>query len=316
MLKHCFLALLCFLLATPAFAEKFPEKPIQVIVPWNPGGSSDISARIIGDKLQKNLSQPFVISNVTGALGLNGARQVWKARPDGYTLLWEHPGNLAVAPMVTKGNFTWKDMDPICTVVSSDMAMIVPKNSQFKNAKEVFDYIKANPGKVRWGLSLNGVSHFAYLAMINSLGDLDAKLIPTSGDKDRVVSLLGGNTDVTCVSYAAAKPYIDSGDIKLLAMVNSNRSDLAPEVPTLKEQGVNAAYDYRVSVFAPKDTPADVKKTLSEAFKKTLNDPDTQETLKKQMFHPDYRDTKTTVENWTKEENLYRDLAAKYKLIK
>lgn len=317
MLKKAFALLaVCLLMAAPVFAEKYPEKPIQVVVPWNPGGSSDMSARIIGEKMKKFLPQPLVVSNVTGALGLNGARQVNKARPDGYTILWEHPGNLAVSTMVTKSNFNWKDFDPICTVVSSDMAMVVPKNSEFKDAKSVFDYIKANPGKVRWSLSPNGVSHFAYLAMVDSLGDLDAKLIPTSGDKDRIVSLLGDNSDVTCVSYAAAKPYIDSGDLKLLAMVNSERSDLAPDVPTLKEQGVNAAYDYRCSVFAPKGTPEGDKEILIEAFRKTLNDPETITILKENMFHPDFRDTATTVDNWTSEENLYKNLAAKYNLVK
>lgn len=316
MLRQCILALLCLLLSIPAHAATWPEKPIQMVVPWNPGGSSDISARIVGDKMKKYLPQPMVVSNIAGALGLNGARQVYKARPDGYTLLWEHPGNLAVSSMVTKANFSWHDLDPLCTVVSSDMALIVPKDSKFKDAKSLFEYIKTHPGEVRWSLSPNGVSHFAWLAMCDSLGNLDAKLIPTSGDKDRIVSLLGGNSDATCVSYAAAKPYIDSGDIRLLAMVNSKRSDLAPEVPTLKEQGVNASYDYRCSVFAPKNTPADVKKALVGAFEKTLHDPETVEALKKSMFHPDFRDTATTTKNWTQEENLYRDLAAKYKLLK
>lgn len=317
MLKRLILAAAFLALSVPAFAANFPEKPIQVVVPWNPGGSSDMSARIIGEKMRQHINnQPFVVSNITGALGLNGAMKVNDARPDGYTLLWEHPGNLAVAPMVTKKNFSWRDLDPICTVVSSDMAMIVPKDSEFKDAKNVFDYIKANPGKVRVSLSPNGVSHFAWLAMQDSLGDMDAKLVPTSGDKDRIVSLLGKNSDVSWVSYAAAKPYIDSGDLRLLALVNSQRSELAPDVPTLKEQGVNAAYDYRVAVFAPKNTPAADKEVLVEAFRKTLNDPETVEALKKQMFHPDFRDTATTAADWTNEENLYRKLGTKYNLLK
>ncbi len=316
MLKRLFTVLLAVFLAVPAFAETWPEKPVQVVVPWNPGGSSDISARIVGDKIRKFLPKPFVISNITGALGLNGARQVLKARPDGYALLWEHPGNLAVASMVTRANFSWRDFDALCTVVSSDMAMLVPKNSPFKDARAVFDYIKKNPGKLRWSLSLNGVSHFAYLAMCKSLGQLDAKLIPTSGDKDRVVSLLSGTSDVTCVSYAAARPYVESGDLRLLALVNSKRSDLAPDVPTLKEQGIDAAYDYRCSVFTGKNTPDNVKAILIDALKKTLEDPETIEALKAQMFHPDFQDTAATIRNWEQDEALYRTLATEYKLLK
>lgn len=316
MFKKIAITLLAVFLAVPCFAEEWPAKPIQVVVPWKPGGSSDLSARIVGDKITKYIGQPFVISNVTGALGLNGARQVLKAHPDGYTLLWEHPGNLAVSTMVTKANFNWRDLDILCTVVSSDMAMIVPKDSPLKSAKDVFDYIKANPGKLRWSLSLNGVSHFAYLAMCQSLGALDAKLIPTSGDKDRVVSLLGNNSDVTCVSYAAAKPYVESGDIRLLAMVNSKRSSLAPDVPTLKEQGINAAYDYRCSVFTGKGTPENVKKAIVDALQKTLNDPETQKQLNEQMFHVDFQNTKDSEATWAAEEALYRSLAQKYGLLK
>ena len=316
MLKRIALVLAALFLTVPAHAGSWPEKPIQVVVPWSPGGSSDISARIVGDKIQKYLAKPFVISNITGALGLNGARQVLKARPDGYTLLWEHPGSLAVAAMVTKANFTWRDFDVLCTVVSSDMAMLVPKNSPFKDARAVFDYIKANPGKLRWSLSLNGVSHFAYLAMCRSLGQLDAKLIPTSGDKDRVVSLLSGTSDVTCVSYAAARPYVESGDLRLLALVNSKRSDLAPDVPTLKEQGIDAAYDYRCSVFTSRNTPAEVRDILIDALRKTLADEETVAALKAQMFHPDFQDTAATVRNWEQDEELYRTLARDYKLMK
>lgn len=307
---------LCCVMVAPAFAA-YPEKNIQVVIPWGPGGSSDISARVVAEKMKKYLSKPLVISNVTGALGLNGARQVLKSRPDGYTLLWEHPGNLAVAPIVTKSDFRWSDMDILCTVVRSDMVMIVPKDSPFKNATELFDTIKKNPGKTKWAVALNGVSHFAYLAMRESLkADLNIILVPSPGDKNRIVSMLGGNCDVTCVSFAAAEPYIRSGDIRAIAMVNSKRSEFAPEIPTLREQGVDAVYDYQCAVFAAKGTPEEAKKALVAAFQKALTDPETIAALKAQKFTPDFLGTKDTLKIWTDSGKLYEELTKKYNLVK
>ncbi|MDR2161488.1 MAG: tripartite tricarboxylate transporter substrate binding protein [Desulfovibrio sp.] len=316
-MRKIIVAALAFLvMASSAFAA-YPEKSIQVVIPWGPGGSSDISARIVADKMKKYLPQPLVITNLTGALGLNGARQVLNARPDGYTLLWEHPGNLAVAPIVTKSDFRWNDLEPVCTVVRSDMVMIVPKDSPFKNAGDVFEAIKKAPGTVRWSIALNGVSHFAYLAMAESLGvDLKVILVPSPGDKARVVSMLGGNCDVTCVSYAAAEPYIKSGDIRPVAMVNSQRSQFAKDVPTLIEQGVNVTYDYLCAVFTTKGTPDEVREILAEAFQKVMKDPETIKALEAQSFTPDFKDRESTVKIWTEAATLYESLIKKYNLIK
>ena len=233
------LAVLC--LAAAAWAGDFPEKPIQVVVPWKPGGGSDISARIIGDHMKDLLPEPLVVSNIDGAAGLNGALQVYQARPDGYTLLWEHPGNLAVAPMVTKAKFSWKDFEPVCIAAKGDTALIVRKDSPWKTPNEAFAAIKAEPGKYRWVLALNAVSHFTFLNISHSVGGLKPMFIPATGDKGRIVSLLSNNGDITTVGYAAVEPYLKSGDLRILAMVNDDRSDFAPDVPTLKELGVDAS---------------------------------------------------------------------------
>ena len=119
------LALLVFATFAPiAQATNYPTRAIQVVVPWLPGGSSDISARIINEKMREVLGQPFVVANIDGAAGLNGAQHVHRARPDGYTLLWEHAGNLTVAPMLTGADFRWTDFELVCAVAYTDIAMI------------------------------------------------------------------------------------------------------------------------------------------------------------------------------------------------
>jgi tripartite-type tricarboxylate transporter receptor subunit TctC len=308
------LAVLC--LAATAWAGEFPEKPIQVVVPWKPGGGSDISARIIGDHMKDILPEPLVVSNIDGAAGLNGALQVHKARPDGYTLLWEHPGNLAVAPMVTKAEFSWKDFEPVCIAAKGDTALIVRKDSPWKTPAEAFAAIKAEPDKYRWVLALNAVSHFTFLNISYSVGGLKPMFIPAMGDKGRIVSLLSNNGDITTVGYAAVEPYLKSGDLRILAMVNEERSVFAPDVPTLKELGVDASYDFVYSVFAPKGTPAEAIKTLSEAFEKALADPATVDALKEQSIIPFYRDATGMRASWEKESALYHKLALENGLLK
>lgn len=309
------LALLCAAVV-PAFAGGYPEKAIQVVVPWKPGGGSDISARIIGDHMKNLLPQPLVVSNIDGAAGLNGALQVYKARPDGYTVLWEHPGNLAVAPMVTKASFSWQDFEPVAIAAMGDTALIVPGDSPFKTAAEAFDAIKANPGKYRWTLALNAVSHFTFLNISHAVGGLKPMFIPASGDKGRIVSLLGKNSDITTVGYASVVPYLESGDLRILAMANSKRSPFAPNVPTLKEQGVDASYDFLYSVFAPKGTPKETIDILTGAFKKALEDPTTTEALRQQNLVPFYKTPEETRALWQAEADLYKKLALENGLIK
>lgn len=310
-----FIALIVLGLAATAWAGSYPEKPIQVVVPWKPGGGSDISARIIADHLKGILPQPLVITNIDGAAGLNGALQVYQSRPDGYTILWEHPGNLTVAPMVTKANYSWKDFTPVCVAAKGDTALVVRKDSPWKTPAEAFAAIKAEPGKVRWVMGLNAVSHFTFLAISEAVGGLKPMIIPAGSDKNRIVSLLSNNSDISTVGYAAAEPYVKSGDIKILAMVNNERSPFAPDVATLKEQGVNASYDFLYSVFAPKGTPQEVVNTLEAAFKQVLAAPETQKLLREQAIEPYFRDHNEMTKIWSDEAALYERLAKQNNLI-
>lgn len=307
------LSVLC--LSAPAMADNYPVKSIQVVVPWKPGGGSDISARIIGDHIKDILGQSLVVTNIDGAAGLNGALKVHQSRPDGYTLLWEHPGNLAVAPLVTKASYSWRDFDPICVTAKGDTALIVRKDSPYATPAQAFAAIKANPGKVRWVLALNAVSHFTFLTISDAVGGLKPMFIPATGDKGRIVSLMGGNGDITTVGYAAVEPYLKSGDLKILAMVNKERSAFAPDVPTLRELGVNASYNFLYSVFAPKGAPEEVKQALAAAFKQALASPEAQKALRAQAIEPYFLDRPEMLQAWNEESDLYQRLAKQNGLI-
>jgi len=160
------------------------------------------------------------------------------------------------------------------------------------------------------------VSHFTFLNISHALGGLKAMFIPANGDKGRIVSLLGNNSDITTVGFASVQPYLKSGDLRVLAMVNTERSPFAQDIPTLKEIGVNASYDFLYSIFAPKSTPKENIQILSDAFKKALEKPETVAALKEQCLVPFFRTPEETRTLWQAESDLYTDLAKENGLIK
>lgn len=318
-MKKIFLLILVaslFILNIPVnAANNWPEKSIQVIVPWAPGGGSDLSARIVLDKASEYLGQPIVITNITGAAGLNGALRVNKARPDGYTILWEHPANLAIAPYIGRAKYTWKDFDMGCSIGTSDTVVFVKKDSPWNNMKDLITAMKSNPGKVKWSVGVNSASHFILLAMKEAVGGFDVMLIPGAGDKTRIINVMGNVCDVTVAGYAAVAPYVDSGDVKILGICSNGRSAIAPQFPTLQEQGIDVTSEYLYTAEFPKNTPQKIKEKFYDAVQKSLLDSKVQDLLKKQCITVKYRDSAETTAIWEKEGALYMRLAKENKLI-
>lgn len=321
MIKHTLAIALTALTLTagfnPAHAEDaFPSKPIQIIVPWAPGGGSDISARIVADRASKILNESMIISNMTGAAGLNGAQKVVKSAPDGYTILWEHPGNLAVTPLVAKAKYTWKDFDIIGSIGASPMAVFVKGDSPWNGIMDAVNAIKADPGKIRWATAPNAASGFSLYAIEDAAGGFKVIIIPAQSDKNRVVSVLGENSDISAAAFAAVFPYMKSGDAKILAMCSNGRSQLAPDLPTLRDQGINATSEFLYTAFVPKGTPDAVKKTLADAIQKAVEDPKVVKALAEQGVVALWRDAQKTNEYWEEQAALYLRLGKAKGMIK
>jgi tripartite-type tricarboxylate transporter receptor subunit TctC len=299
-----------------AQAADYPEKSVQIVVPWRPGGGNDISARIVGEAMKNILGQAFVVSNIEGAAGLNGASAVNRARPDGYFLLWEFPGNLTVGPLLTKANYSWKDFKLICAVGYSDMVMIAGANAPWKDARDAVKDIKENPKKIRWSIALNAMSHLSFLNITRAVGELDVTVVPTQGDKGRVISIIGNNSDISTVAYVAAEPYIKSGDLKILAMASPERSVFAPDVPTLKEQGIDAEDAYYYTAIAPKGTPDSIATILEQAFEKAVTDPEVKKLFAAQCVNIKFMKIDDTMKYWQEKAVLYESLAKANGLIR
>ena len=294
------LSFVSFVMVCPAMAADFPTKAIQLVVPWPPGGGSDLSARILGDAVQnkKILPEPMIVTNITGAAGLNAANNVLKAGADGYTILWEHPSNLTMSPIVANANFRWNDFTLAGAFGYSGVALFVSNKSPWKTADELFNHIKSNPKKVRWALTMNTTGHYQFMQISDSKGGLDVIQLSLQGDKPKIVSVIGGNSETATAAISALDPYVKSGDVRLLATLGSERNEFYPNVPTLKELGVNCTIEFWYSALVPKDTPKAVINTIADAIKQAAADPETQAKLKQQFIKAEYMSPEAITKFW------------------
>jgi tripartite-type tricarboxylate transporter receptor subunit TctC len=270
------LAVLLVAVATTANAQ-YPQRPIQLIVPWGAGGGTDATARIIGTLLEKDLKQPVNVVNRTGGSGVVGHDAIAKAAPDGYTLglitveitMMHHVG-------LTQLKYT--DYTPIGLVNADPAGIHVRTDSPYKSVKDLLTAIKANPGKMKAsGTGQGGIWHLAIAGLLKQQGiDPNAlPWVPSNGAAPGMQDMVAGGVDVVPCSIPEARAMIDSGKARALAIMDANPPALYPNVPTLKKE-LNS--DWAIAAWrviaAPKGLPADVQKTLVTALKKVYDSKD------------------------------------------
>lgn len=314
MKKFLLLALLLCAFAMPAYAgASYPEKPVQLVVAFPPGGGSDLSARVAVEFINRQLPQPLVVTNISGGTGSVGAKHAMRAKPDGYTLYWEHP-TLAVQSATGVIDFSHRDFDIVGVAMRSTFILVANKRLPVKNATELMQYMQDNPGKVRWPMSFGAMSHYGFLYVAD--GWKGAPLVPgivaNAGDKDRVVALIGDHADASCVSLSAAAPYIASGDVRPLGMLSRERMPMLPDIPTLREQGIDAVYEQIFTLFAPKGTPQGIKDQLHKAMQDGLNTPEAQKAMAALYCMPEVLSPEESLKLWNAQEERNRELARKY----
>lgn len=313
-MKKIFLPVLLLLaFAAPAAAGAYPEKPVQLVVAFPPGGGSDVSARVAAEFINRRLPKPLVIANISGGTGSVGARQALRARPDGYSLYWEHP-TLAVQSATGVINFSHRDFDMVGVAMRSTFVMVANKRLPVKTAVELLKYMQANPGKVRWPMSFGTMSHYGFLYVADAWkeGPLEPAVVPNAGDKGRVVALIGDQADASCMSLSAAAPYIASGDVIPLGVLSRERMPMLPDIPTLREQGIDAVYEQIFTLFAPKGTPEAVKAQLRQAMQDGLNTPEAAKAMAALYCMPSVLSPEESLTLWNAQEERNRELARKY----
>jgi len=269
--------LLCALGAsmTLTAAMAWPEKPVTIIVPFPPGGSTDLIARTLQPKLQEKFGGSFVVDNKAGATGTIGAAQVVRSAPDGHTLLVASLGPYVIAPHLTKVPYdATKEMDYITVAVQAPNVLVVPAASPHKSMADVMAFQKANPGKMTFASSGNGSSDHLTAELYWQQTNTTGVHVPYKGGGPVMTDLLGNQVDSSFMNINTAMPQIKAGKLRALSITSAQRSPLLPDVPTLQELGIKDANVYSwQAVSGPKGMPADLKNKLQAAIKDALNDP-------------------------------------------
>jgi tripartite-type tricarboxylate transporter receptor subunit TctC len=281
--------LLAAVLAAPAGAQQYPERAIKMIVPWAAGGDTDNIFRPLAPLLQKHVGQTVVIANVTGASGTVGAREAKAAPADGYTVYAVHDYiHLVNYSGLTDVKYT--DFDPICLVAATPSVLTASPKTPWKSFQELVADAKARPGQITVGATLSSTSHI-FPASIEKAAGIKFKYVSYEGLAPRMNAILGGHVDLTDANLTQ-KGKVDAGQLKFLAIGTDKRDPEIPDVPTLKELGINVVYEVARGLMVPKGTPAGVRAKLVEACGKATSEPAFKEAMKLQGTRVAYLDDK------------------------
>lgn len=268
-----------------AQAGAWPDKPVRVVVPWAPGGITDILARIVAQKLQEKFGQPFVVDNKGGGGGNIGAEMVAKAPADGYTLLLTNPGAFSTNQYLYNDmRYKPSDFAPIIVLAKFPNALIVTKSLPVKTAMELVEYAKKNPMALNGGSSGAGSFGHLSLELFKSMTGAPVQNVFYKGAAPTKIDLASGRIQVVLDNVPGYLSEIQSGSVRMLAVGTKTRLPTYPDVPTLDEAGVKG-YESSVwyAIGAPKGTPAAIVRKLNAAAQVALEMPDVQEKIRLQQ---------------------------------
>jgi tripartite-type tricarboxylate transporter receptor subunit TctC len=291
--------------ATSAMAA-YPERPIKLVVPWAAGGDTDVIYRAFQPFFQKALGATVVIANVGGASGAKGAKEAQDSPADGYTILALHD-SIHLTYYTGVAEVAYGDFEPICLVTATPSILTVSPKTPWKDFKSMIADSKANPGKYTVGASLGSTSHI-FPAMLEKATGAKWRYVPYDGTAKRMNALLGGHVDIA-ESNMTQKGKVDAGEMKFLAYAWDKRSPDMPDLPTLKELGINLVYALNRGLVAPKGTPADVMARLESACAAAAKDPAFADAMKLQGTVVQFRDRKGYGEFLKQNDAENRDIA-------
>jgi tripartite-type tricarboxylate transporter receptor subunit TctC len=283
------IALVALLLAlVPAAAQEWPSKSVKVVVPFGPGSTPDMVARLIADRLQQKLGQSFVIDNKPGASGNLGTDAVAKAEPDGATIGVSIGGPLAINTLLfSKLPYDpAKDIAPVTQLITQPSALVINNSLGVNSVAELVALLKREPGKYNFGSIGNGsLSHLAMEAIALRSGTQMVH-IPYPGSPQAMTAVLRGDVQMACLPAIAVTPQLASGKVKILAVSTGRRSALLPDIPTLKEAGIDVEADAWMGLIAPARTPDVVIGKVHDEVVEAIKAPDIRDKLATQLMEP------------------------------
>ncbi|MBS0547653.1 MAG: tripartite tricarboxylate transporter substrate binding protein BugD [Proteobacteria bacterium] len=274
-MRRTVLASMAASLAAPALADTYPSKPINLIVPFAAGGPTDLMARIVGERMAKELGQQFIIDNTTGAAGSIAVGKAARAAPDGYTVQIGHVGTNVANGTIYK-NLTYDlltDLVPIARLPQNPMLIVSSNQLPAKTLKELVAYLKANPDKVPGGTAgMGSGSHLGALAFFAATG-VTYQLVPYRGTGPAMQDLMANQIQVMVDQSSNSLPQVQAGKVRAYGITAKARSAAAPDIPTAAEGGFPMEVSIWHGLWAPKGTPADIVARLNKAAIASLQDP-------------------------------------------
>ena len=268
-------------LVGPAAAQDYPNHPVTMIIPFAAGGPTDVLGRIVAARMGELLGQQVVVEDVGGAGGMTGSARVAQSRPDGYTFVLGTVGTHAQGQTLYKRPLynAATDFTPVALIAEVPIVLIARKDLPAADLKEFVDYTQKNQDKMQFGSAGAGSATHLGCVVLNSAMHAQVTHVPYRGTGPAMQDLQGGRIDYMCEVASTAKPQIDGGSVKAIAMLTKQRSPALPNVPTAIEQGLDVeAYTWN-AIFLPKDAPAAIVKTLHDAALETMHTPAVKERL-------------------------------------
>ena len=307
------LVMACLIVSLETQAQEFPTKPVSLIIPFGPGGASDLTARAFVGAAHEYLGQPVIIQLKPGGGGAIASDIVAKAAPDGYTLLMGGPGPNTTLPAIEGRSRGPDDLAAVCRINYNAMLTLVPAGAPYKTMQEFVQYAKANPGKLRFGhTGIWGGPDLLWKSIQVKAG-ISAKIIPYDGGAEALIGLLGGHIDVACLFPTQSTPHIKGGKIRALAVSDSKRDPDFPDVPTLQEAGVDVVSVVWKGVLAPKSTPRPVIDKLALAFKKMSEDKSSLAMIRQLGDNFHYQTPDELTQFWRQEYETHKELGKMFK---
>jgi tripartite-type tricarboxylate transporter receptor subunit TctC len=276
-------------LALPAQAVDIPCRVAKLIVPWKPGGDTDIIFRLFVDIANKEGAKPKLqVVNVSGEGGNRGAKEVHAAAPNGCTLLAIHDSAI-ISYLAHRVNFTWNAFEPVASITYTPSVIGASPAVSYDDMKGLVAYAKAHPGQITAGVTLGSTSQFIFLLIEDAAG-IKLKYVPYEGTRERLTAMLAKNVDLGEMNILTAKQYIQQGSLKALGIATEKRSDLIPDIPTLKEQGVDVVYGLTRGIVLPKGTPQAIVKHYEQIAAKAAHSHEFDKAMHDKGTLVEYRD--------------------------
>lgn len=307
-------ALLVFLTSSQSFAQKYPDRPITLVIPMAPGDGLDVGGRLMAEELSKLLKVPVVPLNKPGATATLGTDLVVKAKKDGYTILFTNSASIVNAKVLQPEIVPYdpfKDLTPLGMSTVWPMVFVIKSNAPYKDLKELVEYMKKNPGKIRCGTAgVKSISDFN-VELLKMLSNVEMTSVPFKGASPSVTAVVGGHVEMGSLTITPYLSHIRSGEIKAIA--TSKAFTEFPDIPTLRQLGYNRdLIDVWGAFFAPAGVPAEVTEALIPAIEKVARDPEISARLVKAGMYQEYLPPDKVVIKMQEEFKIVGEVAKRY----